>query len=123
MIKSVSFFNCKIFQFLVITTEYLPVHRGRDEIGGVYLPSQLERTRTMQLCTYVMLNVVKGGGGVHPPPLTSLGLFFHHDGMYAGKRLLPLCVYSVLITNLDLDEDPDPVFNEYGSAALKGTVA
>jgi hypothetical protein len=29
------------------------------------------------------------------PTLTSLGKFFHHDGMYARKRLLSLYVYSM----------------------------
>jgi hypothetical protein len=32
---------------------------------------------------------------VHPLPSPALGLFFHHDGMYARKWSLPLCVYSV----------------------------
>ncbi len=27
-----------------------------------------------------------------------LGILFHHDGMYARKRSLPLCMYSVLQT-------------------------
>jgi hypothetical protein len=41
-----------------------------------------------------MVSVVKGGGRA-PPTLTSLDKFFHHDGMHARKRPLPLCVYSV----------------------------
>ncbi len=45
------------------------VHRGRDEIGGVYLPSQLENT--LQLL-YVIVNIVEGGGRALPT-LTSLG--------------------------------------------------
>ncbi len=67
------------------------VHRDRDEIGEVYLPSQLERTLKL---LYMMVNIVKRGGRA-PSTLTSLGKFFHHDGMYARKRPLPLCVYSV----------------------------
>ncbi len=35
---------------------------GRDEIGRVYLPTQLERATL-----YVMVNIVNGGG-VHPHP-------------------------------------------------------
>jgi hypothetical protein len=39
------------------------------------------------------MHVVKGGGRA-PPTLTttSLGKFFHHDGMYVRKWLLPVCV-------------------------------
>jgi hypothetical protein len=40
---------------------------------------------------YVMVDIVKGGGRA-PPTLTSLGKFFHYDGMYLQKRRLPLCV-------------------------------
>ncbi len=40
---------------------------------------------------YVMVDKVKEGGRA-PPTLTSLGLFYPHDGMYAGKWPLPLCV-------------------------------
>ncbi len=65
------------------------MHRVRIgvEIGGVYLPSQLERSH----------NFVRDGryserGGRGPPTLTSLGKFFHHDGMYATKWSLPLYV-------------------------------
>jgi hypothetical protein len=55
------------------TRNYMPadhrVYRDRDEIGGVYLPSQLQRT--LQLCT-VMVNNERGC--IPPPPtLTSLG--------------------------------------------------
>ena len=38
----------------------------------------------------VMVNVIKGGGRA-PPTLTSLGYFYHHDGMYARKQRLLLC--------------------------------
>jgi hypothetical protein len=46
----------------------------------------------------VMVNRVKGGGRDYPPPptITSQDCFYHHDGMYARKRPLPLCVYSVV---------------------------
>jgi hypothetical protein len=36
--------------------------------------------------------------GPAPPSHTSLGKFFHHDGMYA-KRPLPLCVYFCGVHN------------------------
>ncbi len=41
------------------------VYRDRDEIVGVFLPSQLERAYTATL--YVMVNIVKGVG-VHLHP-------------------------------------------------------
>ncbi len=41
--------------------------------------------------------MVKGGGRA-PPTLTRLGEFFHHDGMYARKWPLPLCVFSAVLT-------------------------
>jgi hypothetical protein len=40
-----------------------------------------------------MVDTVKGGGRATPPH--QAGLFFHHDGMYARKWQLPVCVYSV----------------------------
>ncbi len=50
-------------------TEY--IDRGRVEIGGVYLPSQQERTP--QLCMlWTMVDTVKGGGRA-PLALTRLG--------------------------------------------------
>jgi len=42
---------------------------GRDEIGRVYLPTQLERYTATSL---MMVNVVEGGGHA-PPSLTSQG--------------------------------------------------
>ncbi len=47
-------------------------------MGAVYLPSQVA----------VMVNMVKGGRLANPRPLTSLGLFLHHEGIYARKWLL-----------------------------------
>ncbi len=38
---------------------------------------------------------------MHPPPSPAKAGFFHHDGMYARNRLLPLCVYSVVIMEID----------------------
>ncbi len=46
--------------------------KGRGETGGVYLPSQLERTPTTSL---VMVDRVKGGGPVIPPPSTGWAEF------------------------------------------------
>jgi hypothetical protein len=37
---------------------------------------------------YVMVNIVKGGRRAPPTPYPHQ--FFHHDGMYARKRPLPL---------------------------------
>ncbi len=42
---------------------------------------------------FVMVNVVKRGGR-SSPILTSLGKFFHHDGMYTRKR--PVAILCVL---------------------------
>jgi hypothetical protein len=39
--------------------------QGKGETGGVYLASQLEPTPTTLL---LMVDRVKGGEGVHPPP-------------------------------------------------------
>jgi hypothetical protein len=39
----------------------------------------------------VMVNAMKVGGRA-PPTLTSLGKFYPHDGMYARKQPLLLCV-------------------------------
>jgi hypothetical protein len=61
--------------------------KGRAEIGGVYLPSQLERTP--QLCSWCRVK----RGGRHPSP-TRMGWIYHHDGMHARKW--PLTVYFVL---------------------------
>jgi hypothetical protein len=44
--------------------QFHSVHRGRDEIGGVYLPSLLERTYSATL--NVMLTIVKEGGLIFP---------------------------------------------------------
>ncbi len=68
-------------------------YRGRGEIGEVYLPCQLERT--------LRYNFVKGGGRA-PPTLTSLGWFYPHDGKYARKLPLPLCVLCDLQPCLQL---------------------
>ncbi len=65
-------------------------YRGKVEIGGVYLPFQLER---------IHHNFVRdsrhrerGRAGVHSPPSPGWADFFHHDGLYARKWQLPLCV-------------------------------
>ncbi len=53
---------------------------------------------------YVMVNIVKGGGRA-PPTLTSLGKFFHHDGLYARKRPLQLCLNSMIQTSILFDKN------------------
>ncbi len=59
---------------------------GRGEIGGVYLPSQLE----LSITTLLVLVLCS----VHCAPLTltRLGKFYHLDGMYAKQWPRPLCV-------------------------------
>jgi len=39
-----------------------------------------------------MVDIVKGGGRAHSNPTLQPGLTLHHDGMYAKKWPLPLCV-------------------------------
>jgi hypothetical protein len=68
------------------------VHRDRDEMGGVCVSALSAGAYTATL--YVIVNKMKGGGCASPT-LTSLGSFFHNDGMYARKRPLPLCFGSL----------------------------
>ncbi len=42
----------------------------------------------------VLVDIVKGGGRA-PPTLTNLGCFYSHEGMYAMKWPLPLCVGGI----------------------------
>ncbi len=68
-------------------------YRGRGEIGGVYQHSQLHGVYcTPQLFSWWWIEwkveYVRA-----PPTLTRLGWFYHHDGMYARKWPLLLCVY------------------------------
>ncbi len=55
--KNVEERNTKL-SLCVHTTEY--IYRGRVEIGGMYLPSQLERIPSTTL--YVMVDIMKAGG-------------------------------------------------------------
>jgi hypothetical protein len=48
-----------------------------------------------------MVNTVERGGRASPTP-TRVGKIFLHDGIYARKRLLTLCVYSVVHFTLPL---------------------
>jgi hypothetical protein len=66
---------------------------GRGEIGGVYLPSQLERIPTTLLVT---VDRVKGGGRLPPPPPPSPGWaeFTIIMEFYARKRPLLVYLYS-----------------------------
>ncbi len=50
--------------FPVSGTEYIG---GRDETGGVYLPSHLERTLKLTLYSHVIKKRVKGDGRAPPP--------------------------------------------------------
>ncbi len=71
------------------------VHRGRDDLGKVYSICPL--CWSIHCNLYVKVNRVKGAGQwACTPTHTSLGSFFHRNGMYARKRPLPLCVYSVV---------------------------
>ncbi len=65
-------------------------HRGRRNRGSV--PALSAKAYTTIL--FVIVDIAKGGGRA-TPTLTRLGWVFHHDGKYARKWPLPLCVYSV----------------------------
>jgi hypothetical protein len=67
------------------------IYRGRWKIGRVYLP--LSWRVHYKLCKWCWIEWK--GVGRAPPTLTSLGRFFHRNGMYARKWPLPLCLYSV----------------------------
>ncbi len=69
----------------------------------VHILVEMKQWKCFHICslswsvnTATLINLVKGGGRALPI-LTSLGYFFHHDGIYARKRPLPLCVYSELL--------------------------
>jgi hypothetical protein len=64
--------------FLIVQSTENIQYRGRVEIGGVY-------TTTLHL----MVDIVERGRAC-TPTLASLGWFFHHDGLYAWKWLLPI---------------------------------
>ncbi len=71
---------------------------GIEEKYDVYCVSALSAgvyTTTL----LVMVDRVKWGGRA-APSLTWLGLFYHHDGTYARKWPLPICVYSVILPDL-----------------------
>jgi hypothetical protein len=65
---------------------------GRDEIG---LVGECPLSWWYTVSLHVLVNRRKGVGRA-PPTLTIQGCYYHHDGMYARKRPLPLCVYSVV---------------------------
>jgi hypothetical protein len=46
----------------------------------------------------MMVDIMQGSAHSLPTP-TSQGKYFHHDGMYARKWPLPLCVYSVAVSS------------------------
>jgi hypothetical protein len=59
------------------------------------MPSQLERTPQLSNGRYSERGWVCT---VHLPPSPGWANFFHHDGMYARKWQLPLCVYGVVVS-------------------------
>ncbi len=77
-----------------MTTEYIGVELKYCE--SICLLSWSVYTATL----YIREGKQSERGWVCTPSLTSLGLFFHHDGMYARNRPSPLCVYSVDIAQM-----------------------
>ncbi len=63
-------------------------YRGRGGIGGSFSALSAGANTTTLL---VMVDRVKGSGCA-PPTLTRLGWFYLHDGTYARKWPLPLCL-------------------------------
>jgi hypothetical protein len=64
-------------------------YRSGVEIeGSVFALSAGAYTTTL----YVMVDIVKGGGRAPQPSPMAAGKFFHHEGIYARKWPLPLCV-------------------------------
>jgi hypothetical protein len=67
------------------------------KIGGMYLPS-------CEHYNFACDARYSGRGWactLPPPTLKSRGWLFHHDGIYARKWPLPLCVLSVMPTKTD----------------------
>jgi hypothetical protein len=73
---TVYMFNDDLYpRFLFTFSKFYPqsTYRGRGETGGMYLPSQLERTPPPPPTSlYVIVDIVKGGGHASPTH-TSLG--------------------------------------------------
>jgi hypothetical protein len=66
-------------------------YRDREEMGGVYLTSQLDRTYN-----FVRDGRYSGRGWVcSASPPSPARLIFHHVGMYSKKWPLPLCVFMI----------------------------
>jgi hypothetical protein len=65
---------------------------GRVEIGGVYLPSQLERSPTT---LYVMVDKVKGDGRA-PPPSPDWANFVMMECTPESGNCHSVCTYSVI---------------------------
>jgi hypothetical protein len=63
-------------KFNMKATECIRPYTGRDEKGCAH--SAVAYTATLY---HMMVKIMKGGGRA-PPTLTSLGKFFHHDGMH-----------------------------------------
>ncbi len=61
-------------------------------------------------CNFVCDGFRVKGCGRAPSSLTRQGWFFHHEGMYARNRQLPLCVYSVLETSCS-----DPWYDQWAN--------
>ncbi len=82
-------------KFWLACTKCTPqsTYSGRDEIGWACVSALSAGAYTETL--YVRVTRVKGGG-VH----SSLhqGWFFHHDGMYARNRQLPICVLCAALS-------------------------
>ncbi len=80
-----------------ISSSYSRCHNHRVNIGVELKYREWACTLSCGSYTatlYVMVIEWKGVG-VHPLTFTSQGWSFHHDGMYARNRLLPLYMYTM----------------------------
>ncbi len=67
------------------------------------------------------MDVVKGGGRAPPSLSPAWGYFFQHDGMYARKRPLPLCVHSVAKTTTNRAQQTEQGHNVHTGGYFQPT--
>jgi hypothetical protein len=79
---------CYTLYEYVYSCAYSHREGGRVEIRGVVFALSSGAYTSI---LYVMVDIVKEGGSA-PPTLTGMGYFNPHDGMYARKQPLLLCV-------------------------------
>ncbi len=92
-----NFMDVQLLGLLLNLKRWIGNHRlprGRDEIGECPLSWSVHSNF---VCDG---KYSERGWACTPHPHQRLSWFFHHDGMYARNRPLPLCVYSVMTTTV-----------------------